>query len=88
MFKPTIVRRGNRKKQLPNILLLCLLYFLFCSLLQFQKASPLEQATNKTDDHTEVLDTYVLKSETTQKNAELASLSMNAKKPLKQRSPQ
>lgn len=48
-------------------------------MIAIPKASPLEQAANKTDDHTEVLDTYVLKSETTKKNAELTSLSMNAK---------
>lgn len=69
---------GETEKQLPSILLLCLLYFLFCSLLQFQKPLPWNKLLI-TDEHTEVLDTYVLKSEITQNNAELASLSMNAK---------
>lgn len=77
MFKPAIVRWGNRKIITKYSAVMFIIFFILF-VIAIPKASPLEQATNQTDDHTEVLDTYVLKSETTQKNAELASLSMNA----------
>lgn len=76
MFKPTIVRWGNRKTITKYSAVMFILFFILF-VIAIPKASPLEQAANKTDDHTEVLGTNVLTSETTQKNSELASLSLN-----------